>query len=134
MRLIVGLERFLEQMRVERDWTDRTIDSYSRVLRELAETDSELTFADFDGKPGTEKLRAFIARRYGATAASTRATRISYFRSFFAWAEDEGYVNDDPARRIKRPPKRKPDVLRPTRREVGALLGVATGRKLPLFF
>lgn len=115
MRLERAIDRFLDQMRVERDWTPRTLDSYRRILNTLADDNPDSQLAEFDGRPGTEKLRATIAARWGTASAGTRANRISTFRSFFAWAEDEDLVDDSPARRIRRPPRRRADVYRPPR-------------------
>ena len=75
-------------------------------------------------------LRAFVGEKWGRKSATTRATRISYLRSFFSWAENEELIADDPARRIKRPPKRKPDVYRPDETEIALLLNAATTREV----
>jgi site-specific recombinase XerD len=42
-----------------------------------------------------------------------RATVISVLHSFFAWAEAEDLVELDPSRKIRGPPKGKPDICRP---------------------
>lgn len=131
MRLTRAIDAFLEWGRVERDWTPRTIDSVYRTLSALADRYPDATLADFDGRAGTDKLRVFIGEKWGRKSATTRATRISYLHSFFAWAEDEELIEDDPARRIKRPPKRKPDVYRPNQSELALLLSAATARELP---
>jgi integrase len=126
MRLSRAIDRFLEQMQVEDDWTPRTVDSVYRTLRKLADEDPDATLADCDGKPGLERVRGHIGRRYGRTSAATRATRISYFHTFFAWAETEGYIEDDQVRKIKRPPKRRPDTYKPTEAEVRLTLAAAS--------
>lgn len=113
-----AIDRFLEQMRVERDWTPRTIDSYRRIYNVLADAHPDADLRDFDGRPGTDLLRAVIAKHWGRTSAGTRANRISAFHSLFGWAEDEGLISDDPARRIKRPPRRRADVYRPPRPDI----------------
>lgn len=131
MRISRAIDRFLEQMELENDWTARTIDSVYRVLAKLADENPEATLEEFSGAGGTEKLRAHLGRLYGRASASTRANRISYFHSFFGWAEDEGHIADDPSRRIKRPPKRKPDVYQPSQNEISALLAAATPFEMP---
>ena len=135
MRIERAIDRFLEQKRLERDWTDRSITSYYETLSKLAgwlerHGPADPHLSDVDGRPGTELLRRFLADTYGRTSATTRSTRISYLHSFFSWAEEEGLVDDDPARRIKRPPKRKPDVYRPSKSEVSLILMAATQREL----
>jgi site-specific recombinase XerD len=126
MRLSRAIDRFLEQMQLEDDWTARTVDSVYRALSKLADDHPEATLADFNGRDGKELVRAHLGRRYGRAAASTRATRISYFHSFFAWAEAEDLIDDDRVREIRRPPKRKPDVYRPSASEMRLTLAAAT--------
>ena len=126
MRLSRAIDLFLEQMQVEDDWTPRTVDSVYRCLSKLADEYPEATLADFDGKEGLERLRRHIGRLYGRLSASTRATRISYHHSFWSWAEREGYIDDDPSRKIKRPPKRKPDTYKPTDSEIRLTLAAST--------
>ena len=46
MRISRAIDRFLDQMQVERDWTPRTIDSYRRVLVHLADTNPDATLHD----------------------------------------------------------------------------------------
>ena len=134
MRTSVAIDRFLSQMQIERDWTPRSIDSYRRVLDVLADTYPETDIAQLSGRPGTEILRALIAKHWATRSAGRRANVISIFHSFFRWAEDEGLVDDDPSRRVKRPPRRRADVYRPGPAEtllgyraqqtgLGALLG-----------
>jgi integrase/recombinase XerC len=114
MRLARAIDRFLEQMQLENDWTPRTLDSYYRVLVKLPDSlGDETRLADLDGRPGKEQVRTVIARRWGSTSGGRRANVISIFHSFFAWAEDEGLIDDDRVREIKRPPRRRADVYRP---------------------
>jgi hypothetical protein len=54
-----------------------------------------------------------LASGWRDKSASTRANVISVMHSFFGWAEVEDPVAVDPSRKIRRPPKRKPDVYRP---------------------
>lgn len=135
MTLARAIDVFLEQMQLERDWTPRTVASYFECLAKLtswliARGMTEPMLSDLDGRAGTDLLRRFLGDVYGRTSSATRSTRISYLHSFFAWAEDEQRIADDPARRIKRPPKRKPDVYRPTADEVARLLRSAQLREL----
>jgi integrase len=119
VRVSRAIEDFLGQMEVERDWTKRSLDSYRRVLEVLLdELGDEVTMADLDGRPGTEKIRRIIAKRWGSTSAARRANVISVFHSFGSWAEDEALVADDPARRIKRPRRKRADVYRPSSAEL----------------
>jgi site-specific recombinase XerD len=51
--------------------------------------------------------------------------------SFFAWAEAEDLIEIDPSRKIRRPPKRKPDVYRPSLDELAAVRRAALPHELP---
>lgn len=113
MRLARAIDRFLEQMRIERDWTPRTLDSYFRVLQKIEDDYPDLRLHDFEGRAGTDLLRRSIAKRWASASPGRRANVISILHSFFGWAEAEGFLDDDPARRIKRPPRRRANVYRP---------------------
>jgi integrase len=56
---------------------------------------------------------------------------ISVLHSFFAWAEVEDLVKLDPSRKIRRPPKRKPDVYRPSLDELERIRAVAVRWERP---
>lgn len=113
MTLGRAIDRWLEWGQLERDWTPRTIRSYRGTLDVLADAYPDHEIAQFDGRTGTDLVRTVVAQRWGATKASTRATRLAAIHSFFSWCEDEGLLTDDPARRIKSPPRRRADVYRP---------------------
>lgn len=139
MRVDRGIERFLEWRQLERDATPRSTDSYARILWRLASRDPEATFADYEGQQGTERLREFLAdwiresreRRGEELSAATRSNIISVLHSFFAWAESEDLVDVDPSRKIRRPPKRKPSIRRPTPTDLDKLRAAATLYELP---
>lgn len=126
MRLTDAYHAFLEQMRVERDWTPRTISSYQATYDALADDHPHADIEDFDGRAGTDKLRAFLGRRWGTAAAGTRANRISQLHSLFAWAEEKDLLDDDPARRLRRPPRRRADIYRPPAADVELALAACT--------
>lgn len=130
MKITRAIDRFLAQMQLENDWTARTVASVYAALKLIDQEHPDANLADFDGRPGLEKIRALIGNRWGRAAASTRATRISYFHTFFQWAETEGYIDDDQVRKIKRPPARKPDTYKPTETEIELLLAAATPLEL----
>lgn len=121
MRIERAIDKYLQQMQVERDWTPRSIDSIYRCLILLADDFPDSRISDYDGRSGLDMVRDHVARRYGHLSTATRATRISYLHTFFAWAEAEGFIDDDQVRKIRRPPKRRADIYRPTASEL--LLG-----------
>src|SRR5262245_28247363 len=118
MRIERAIDAFLAWFELERDATPRTIASYWSVLRKLASAYPEALMAEFDGKEGTHRLREFLTEwvrdtkktRGRELSAATRANIISVLHSFFAWAEAEDLVENDPSRKIRRPPKRRPAV------------------------
>jgi integrase len=131
VRLAVAIDRFLETMQLERDWTPRSVSDVYGYLAKLAdELGPEARMHELDGKHGKELVRAHLAGRYGRRSSTTRAKVISYFHSFFAWAEDEDLIADDRVREIKRPPKRKPDVYKPSGGEMKLLLRASSPLEL----
>jgi integrase/recombinase XerD len=72
----------------------------------------------------TADLRNFLSR-WRDGSASTRSNVISVLHSFFSWAESEDIVEVDPSRKIRRPPKRKPDIYRPSLDELAAIRAAA---------
>ena len=139
MRLERAIDRFLDWRRLERDASWRSNDSYARILYKLAGRDSEATLTDFEGRQGTESLRQFLAewiiesrRERGIElSAATRSNIISVLHSFFAWAESKDLIEGDPSRKIRRPPKRKPAIRRPTMPDLDKVRGAATLYELP---
>ncbi len=127
MRIERAIDAYLAWRRLERDATPRSIDSYWRILVKLAEEHPE---APIDSL-ATEDLRRFLNGRWGDKSASTRANVISVMHSFFAWAEAEDLVEVDPSRKIRRPPKRKPDVYRPSLDELLRIRSAAVGHERP---
>jgi integrase len=118
VRISRAIDRFLEQMQLERDFTDRSLGSYLSVLGRLVDDPprgfgAEARLEDFEGRQGTDRLRSHIGHNWGKTSSGTRANKISIHHTFWEWACDEGFIETDPAARIKRPPRRKADVYRP---------------------
>lgn len=118
MRVTRAIDRFLEQMQLERDFTERSVGSYGPVLYRMCDEPprgfgAEVQLHELEGREGTERLRRHIAFNWGTTSSGRRANVISIHHTFWGWAEDEAFIEQDPARRIRRPPRRRPDVYRP---------------------
>lgn len=126
MRIERAIDAFLDWRRLERDATPRSIDSYWRILVKLAEEYPEATLESL----ATHDLRRFLGR-WREKSASTRSNVISVLHSFFAWAEAEGVIDADPSRKIRRPPKRKPDIYRPSLDELERVRRAAVERERP---
>ena len=126
MRVERAIDAYLDWRQLERDATARSVDSYRRILWKLAEEYPETRLEDLR----TEDLRSFLGRWRKASAA-TRSNVISVLHSFFAWAMAEDYIGIDPSRKIGRPPKRRPDIYRPSLEELARLRAAATGGERP---
>lgn len=122
MRIERAIDAFLDWRRLERDATPRSVDSYWWILVKLAEEYPEARLSALT----TEDLRHFL-RRWRDRSASTRSNVISVLHSFFSWAEAEDIIEFDPSRKIRRPPKRKPDVYRPSLEELYRVREAAIG-------
>ena len=129
MRIERAIDAFQDARRIERDATPRSIDSYWRILVKLAGQYPEAELRALT----TSDLRAFLAdlvrkskaERGVDLSASSRSNIISVLHSFFGWAETEDLIELDPSRKVKRPPKRKPDVYRPSLDELTRIRAAA---------
>ena len=130
VRLTAALDACLHWRRVERGATPRSIASYRAILEKLVDRYPGAPLGDFEGSGGTELLRHFL-ERWADRSASTRCNVISVVHSFFTWAVTEELINADPSRRIRRPPKRKPRITRPSAEQLTRLRAVANLRELP---
>jgi site-specific recombinase XerD len=127
MRIERAIDAYLEWRQLERDATPRSLDSYRRILFKLANEYPEVQLSELT----TADLRTFLSNGWRSKSASTRSNVISVMHSFFAWAEVEDLVEVDPSRKIRRPPKRKPDVYRPGVDELVRLRAAALSRERP---
>src|SRR3954447_24814345 len=126
MRIERAIDAFLDWRQLERDATPRSVDSYRRILWKLASDFPEARLEELT----TQDLRSFLGR-WRDRSASTRSNVISVLHSFFAWAEAEDIVGVDPSRKIRRPPKRKPDIYRPSLDELARLRSAALPSERP---
>jgi site-specific recombinase XerD len=127
VRIERAIDAFLDWRRLERDATPRSVDSYRRILWKLAEAYPEARL----GELTTADLRHFLGEHWRDRSAATRSNVISVLHSFFAWADAEDLVEQDPSRKIRRPPKRKPDVYRPSLDELARVRAAALPHELP---
>jgi site-specific recombinase XerD len=121
VRIERAIDVFLDWRRLERDATPRSIDSYRRILWKLAEDYPEIEVRQLT----TQDLRTFL-NRWRERSASTRSNVISVLHSFFDWANVEDLIDVDPSAKIRRPPKRRPDVYRPSLDELRRVRNAAT--------
>jgi integrase/recombinase XerC len=95
---------FLKFLRVERGYSDFTVQSYHRDLSQfhtfLRETGTELPLSSVDRKI----VRKFVESLHNTGAGNTTLRRkISCLRSFFKYLMREGAVSQNPAREIRLP-------------------------------
>jgi site-specific recombinase XerC len=126
MRIERAIDAYLDWRRIERDATPRSTDSYRRILWKLAEDYPEIELSRLT----TNDLRTFLSR-WRDRSASTRSNVISVLHSFFGWANVEDIVDVDPSAKIRRPPKRKPDVYRPSIEELRRVREAALPHERP---
>jgi integrase len=90
--------RYLRWLRNEYGATEATMRDYQSVLAQMCDLleDRELTEVDI------EDLRVVI-EFWAKRSIRTRAKVTSVIRSFWAWCEEEGHVEDSPAAKIRRP-------------------------------
>lgn len=75
-------------------------------------------------------LRQFLSR-WRDSSAATRSNVISVLHSFFSWAEAEDIIEMDASRKIRRPPKRRPDVYRPSLDELARVRAASLSHERP---
>jgi site-specific recombinase XerD len=126
VRVERAIDAFLDWRRLERDSTPRSIDSYRRILWKLSTEYPEARLSELT----TADLRTFLGR-WRDRSAATRSNVISVLHSFFVWAEAEEIIELDPSRKIRRPPKRKPDIYRPSLVELAKVREAALPRERP---
>jgi site-specific recombinase XerD len=126
VRVERAIDAFLDWRQLERDATPRSIDSYRRILWKLASDFPEARLSNLT----TQDLRVFLGR-WRERSASTRSNVVSVLHSFFSWAEAEDVIDHDPSRKIRRPPKRKPDIYRPSIDELERVRAAALPHERP---
>ena len=111
--LAADVDRFLDYLRVERNYSPQTIIRYRHDLTRLREFADEQTLPTWSALRG-EQVRTFIARehRRGASPPSLR-TRLSACRSLFRFLARDGSVKINPADGVRAPkaPRKLPHVL-----------------------
>ncbi len=96
-----AIEDFLVMLAAERGAAANTLSAYRRDLEGSEELAGDLL------KAAPETL-AKLSRAWSDLAPSTVARRISALRQFYAFAQDEGWRDDDPSGVLVRPRARRP--------------------------
>lgn len=117
------LEEYGEHIRSDRGLSDHTASAYLGDLRDLS------TFVDEPAGVTLPRLRAWLADMVARdVATSTIQRRVACVRGFFAWAKRSGFIDDDPAVRLRAPKRNRklPKVI--SRTAIDEVMAAATAR------
>jgi len=103
-------DSFLEYLKFERNYSDRTVTEYRTDLREFDEFLKETYHEELSPKEvSTEQIREWImALMDQKMAASSVNRKLSALRSFYRFLLKKGELTVDPTRKITGPKKNKP--------------------------
>lgn len=124
------IEAFLEMMAVERAAARNTLTAYAR---DLADADGVLAGAGADlASASAEAVEGYFAglSQRGLSPA-TASRRRAAVRQFYRFAVEEGWRQDDPARRVEAPRRGRPLPKLLGRDEVAALIAAAGDKDGP---
>jgi len=96
-----AIAAFLEMLAVERGAATNTLDAYRRDLEGCEKAIGDLCAA------GRDQL-AKLSGHWSGLAPSSVARKVSALRQFYAFAQDEGWRDDDPSASLPRPQARRP--------------------------
>src|SRR6266478_3353305 len=117
-----AIERFLEHLRVERNYSAHTLRNYRSDLEAFFRWPHkpELDRATADRNPPVSilidhyKIREYLARlHFESRKPATIARKLAALRSFYRYACREGLVEENPAKLVSSPrlPQRLPEVM-----------------------
>lgn len=83
-----------------------TARSYGIALRALtAELGADVAVAVLDEEAVADRVAGWFARRWGGAAAATANARMDGLGSAVSWWREQGWINGDPLRRVRRRPR-----------------------------
>jgi len=124
--LSATVERFLDHLKVERDYSPQTLIRYRHDLTRLVEYAGARNIADWNTLR-SDAVRSFIAGEHRAgIAPKTLQARLSACRSLFKFLLRGGELKHDPAAGVRAPkaPRKLPQVLDVD--EMGRLVEIPT--------
>jgi integrase/recombinase XerC len=111
--LTSAVDRFLDHLKVEKDYSPQTLVRYRHDLLRLVEYAQKNHVTDWTALR-SDAVRNFIAREHRAgSAPRTLQTRLSACRSLFKFLLRRGELKNDPAAGVRAPkaPRKLPQVL-----------------------
>ena len=111
--LTAAVERFLDYLKVEKDYSPQTFVRYRHDLARLVEFAYKQNLSDWTALR-SDAVRSFIAGEHRAgIAPRTLQTRLSACRSLFKFLLRNGQIKHDPASGVRAPkaPRKLPQVL-----------------------
>jgi integrase/recombinase XerD len=126
--LDVGIQQFLDHLRVERELTPATVEAYGRDLAGFAQFVSGRTITRADGVAAIDVLDFLVHLNERKLAARSQARRLVALRQLFRFLKAERLITVDPTEDIDLPRfgRKLPDYL--TIDEVDNLLGAPDRR------
>lgn len=98
-------DAFLRQVRHQNENTAR---SYGTALRAMvAELGADTPLWTLDSEESADRIAEWFGRRWGSAATATHNVRLDAIRSAANWWQDQGWIEAQPARRIRR--HKRPD-------------------------
>jgi integrase len=107
----LGLEvaAFLRYFRTEFGATPESCRDYESILAKFAIDHADLELRDFEPPVGTQRVREFMANRWGDRAPRTKKKIRAVLMSFFKWAQGEFRIHGNPVVAIRVPKLRDPE-------------------------
>ncbi|RCG28714.1 site-specific integrase [Sphaerisporangium album] len=101
-----------------------TARAYAAALRALAEKFGPYTSVTaVEGEAAADRIAAWFIERWGSRSAATVNARLNALASACGWWRDQGWITEDPLRRLKRRPVEVDRTRSLDRAEVAELLG-----------
>jgi site-specific recombinase XerD len=101
-----------------------TARSYATALRALAERFGSYTpVSSLEGEVAADRIAAWFIEQWGSRSAATVNARLNALASASGWWRDQGWITEDPLRRLKRRPVEADRTRSVDRAEVAELLG-----------
>ncbi len=106
------MDSYLQYLLIEKGLSENSLHSYTGDLESFCAFLDEKSFP-LEETDGKVLFLYFTRLRARGLKSRSLARHISTLRGFFAFAADEGFFNDDPAKKLENPklPKTLPEVL-----------------------